>query len=158
MGNGNNLFSLFHTWQFRLARVHLFSWNHPRLLQVTVMSTSIKYLKSATSALLSCPPDESKMLTSWPIYGYNMAPMAPSWYCWVSALKATCGWRCKDTCSSNPWVQMKTDCIAATRRICEQDIEAGCNFQRSLRKWIYMLSNALIPLFFNAWIKIIRAL
>lgn len=53
---------------------------------------------------------------------------------------------------------MKTDCIAATGKICEQDVEAGCNFQRSLRKWIHTLRNALIPLSFNAWIKTIRAL
>lgn len=69
---------------YRVAGVCLFSWNHPRLVHLTVMSTSIKYLRSATSALLSCPPDESKppkMLASGPIYGCNMAPTGSSRYC-----------------------------------------------------------------------------
>lgn len=54
----------------------LLGWNHLRLAELTVMSTSIRNLRSAPSALLSYPPDESKSpktLASGPIYGYNMA-------------------------------------------------------------------------------------
>lgn len=56
---------------------------------------------------------------------------------------------------------MKTDFIAAAGKICEQDVlvaTRGYNFQRSLRKWFYMLGNALISLFLKAWVKIFRAL
>lgn len=56
---------------------------------------------------------------------------------------------------------MKTDFIAPAGKICEQDVlvaTRGYNFQRSLRKWFYMLGNALICLFLKAWVKIFRAL
>lgn len=56
---------------------------------------------------------------------------------------------------------MKTDFIAATGKICEQDVlvaTRGYNFQRSLRKWLYMLGKALISLFLKARVKIFRAL
>lgn len=55
---------------------------------------------------------------------------------------------------------METDFIAAAGKICEQDVLAaarGCNFQRSLRKWVYTLRNALIPLFVRARIKNIES-
>lgn len=54
---------------------------------------------------------------------------------------------------------MKTDFIAAAGKICEQDVlvaTRGYNFQRSLRKWFYMLGDALISLFLKAWVYLER--
>lgn len=70
------------------------AWNYPWLVELTVMSTSIRNLRSAPSALLSYPPDESKSpktLASGPIYGYIMASSGSNQYCWVGSLKA-CIW------------------------------------------------------------------
>lgn len=43
------------TRRFGVAGVRLFIRNHPVRVELTVMSTSIKYLRSATSAPLSLP-------------------------------------------------------------------------------------------------------
>ena len=62
----------------------LFGVKHLWFVELTVMSTSIRDLRSAPSAILSYVADESKSpktLATGPIYVYNMASSGSNQYC-----------------------------------------------------------------------------